>query len=275
VSAIYKTPTSNNIQLTLNSNYTAGGSTLVLSQDVSSTVQAPGVVCVDRVDTNGGKTPTKRTYYYFTGVSTSTLTGVSTADGTDQAHAVGAIVEFTPDVKWAQSLYDALVNVVVAGTGAVDTTKVVTPAGSQTLTNKTIASFLQGVGNTITVPAVSDTLVGKATTDTLTNKRITQRIVTTTDDATAVIDVDVTDQYQLTAVANDTVFTVTGTPTAGQKLIVRLKDAGVAKNLTWTGFTARGATPPAVTVANKTHYVGFIYNATASTWDCVAAIVEA
>lgn len=131
-----------------------------------------------------------------------------------------------------------------------------------------MATLLEGIDT-------GDTVVGKTTTQTMTNKRITPRIVTTTDDATAVIDVDATDQYQLTAVANDTVFTVTGTPTAGQKLIVRIKDAGVAKNLTWTGFTARGATPPAVTVANKTHYVGFIYNATASTFDCVSAIVEA
>jgi hypothetical protein len=275
MSSVLKVGTQNNLQFTLNSNYTAGGSTLVLSQDVSSVVQAPGVVCVDRVDTNGAKTPTKRTYYYFTGVTTSTLTGVSVADGTDQAHSVGAIVEFVPDVKWAQSIYDALVNVVVASTGAVDTTKVVTPTGAQTLTNKTIASFLQGAGNTITVPAVTGTLAVLDAVQTLSSKRINPRVVSTTDDASSEINVDVTDQYQLTAVANDTTFTVSGTPVAGQKLIVRLKDAGVAKNLTWTGFTARGATPPAVTVAGKVHYVGFLYNATASTFDCVAAIVEA
>jgi hypothetical protein len=45
-----------------------------------------------------------------------------------------------------------------------------TLAGAETLTNKTIASFLQGGANTITVPATTDTLVGKATTDIFTNK---------------------------------------------------------------------------------------------------------
>jgi hypothetical protein len=131
---------------------------------------------------------------------------------------------------------------------------------------------------TVTLPLLTgaDEFVFKAHTQTLTNKRITPRVVTTTDDATAVIDVDVTDQYQLTAVANDTTFSTTGTPTAGQKLIIRFKDAGVAKAITWDAvFRAVSATLPTTTVANKTHYVGCIYNATDSKWDVVTAIVQA
>ena len=104
--------------------------------------------------------------------------------------------------------------------------------------------------------------------------RIKPRVVKTTDDATSVIDVDTTDQYELSAVANATEFSVTGTPVDGQKLIVRITDAGVTKALTWTGFTAKGATPPTDTTAGKTHYVGFIYSATDSTWDCVVATEE-
>jgi hypothetical protein len=142
--------------------------------------------------------------------------------------------------------------------------------GTITITGSTIVNT-----GTITLPTSTDTLVGRATTDTLTNKRITPRIVTATDDATAVIDVDVTDQYQLTAIANATEFTVTGTPVNGQKLIVRLKDAGVAKALTWTGFIAIGCTAPTTTVAGKTHYIGCIYNSATPTWNIVAAIVEA
>jgi len=112
-------------------------------------------------------------------------------------------------------------------------------------------------------------------TRTLTNKRITQRVVTTTDDATAEINVDTTDQYQLSAVANATTFTVTGTPTDGQKLIIRYKDAGVAKGLTFTGFTAMGVTIPTTTTAGKWGYVGCIYNLAATTWHVVAVGTEA
>ena len=89
------------------------------------------------------------------------------------------------------------------------------------------------------------------------------------------IDVDVTDQYQLTAIANATEFTVTGTPVNGQKLVIRLKDAGVTKALTWTGFTAIGVTLPTTTTVSKTHYVGCIYNSAASTWDAIAVTEEA
>lgn len=130
----------------------------------------------------------------------------------------------------------------------------------------------------ITLPLLTgtDTFVFQAHTQTLTNKRITERVVTTTDDATAVIGVDVTDQYQLTAVANATEFSTTGTPTAGQKLIIRFKDAGVAKAITWDAvFRAIGVTLPTTTVANKTTYVGCIYNLTDTKWDAVAVTTEA
>ncbi len=121
---------------------------------------------------------------------------------------------------------------------------------------------------TVAVPTISST-------DTLTNKRITKRVVTTTDDASAVIDVDVTDDYQLSAVANATEFTLTGTPTDGQVLIVRYKDAGVSKALTWTGFTAIGTTLPTATTAGKWGYVGCKYNSAASQWHVLAVQTQA
>lgn len=113
-------------------------------------------------------------------------------------------------------------------------------------------------------------------TNTLTNKRITQRVVTTADDSTAVIDVDVTDQYQLTAMANATTISTTGTPTAGQILRIRLKDNGTARALTWDAvFRVVGVTLPTTTVISKTVYIGCIYNLTDTKWDAVAVSQEA
>lgn len=204
--------------------------------------------------------------------------------GSAQAHAINATVKGILTAGMWNDMIDALTNVLVKTTGAVDTSKVVDLTTAQTLTTKTlttpvIASFYQDAPKTklMTTPnTASDTLAAIAATQTLTNKRINPRVVTATDDATAVIDVDVTDQYQLTAVANATTLSTTGTPVNGQKLIIRLKDAGVAKDLTWDAvFNVVGVTLPTTTVAGKTHYIGCIYNSASSEFDVLAVAVEA
>lgn len=109
-------------------------------------------------------------------------------------------------------------------------------------------------------------------TITFTNKRITKRVASATDDATAVIDSDSYDQYYLTAVANATEITITGTPTTGQTIFIGLKDAGVSKALTWTGITALGCTLPTATTAGKQHIIGLMYIAAA--WRAIGVSVE-
>lgn len=119
--------------------------------------------------------------------------------------------------------------------------------------------------------------IAKGDDDTFTNVAIDGniRVVSTTDDASSVINVDVTDVYELSAVANATTFTISGTPTDGQKLMIRYKDAGAAKGLTFTGFTAMGVTIPTTTVISKWGYVGCVYNLAATTWHVIAVGVEA
>ena len=98
---------------------------------------------------------------------------------------------------------------------------------------------------------MSNTLIIDDGTQTLTNKRVTKRIATATDDATAVIDSDSYDEYYLTAVANNTTFSITGTPTNGQTIFIGWKDAGVAKTLTFTSITGLDITLPTTTTAGK------------------------
>lgn len=126
----------------------------------------------------------------------------------------------------------------------------------------------------ITLPLLigTDTFVFQSHIQTLTNKRITKRVASTTDDATAIIDCDSYDEYYLTAIANATEISVTGTPTDGQEIFIGLKDAGAAKGLTWTGITGLGLTLPTTTVAGKQHIVK-IKNI-ASAWRAIAVNVE-
>jgi hypothetical protein len=132
----------------------------------------------------------------------------------------------------------------------------------------------------MTLPGTSATLVGLDTTQTLTNKRITPRITSIADAATITATSDASDQYNVTALAQAaTIAAPSGTPTDGQKLVLRIKDNGVARALTWTtgssgAFRAVGVTLPTTTVISKTVYIGSIWNAADSRWDAVAVAQE-
>ncbi len=115
-------------------------------------------------------------------------------------------------------------------TGITDSTSEALGVGSLELGHASDTTLARSAAGVLAVEGV--VIPSISSTSTLTNKRITKRVVTTTDDATAVINTDITDVYDLSAVANATTFTLTGTPTDGQTLMVRFKDAGAAKGLT-------------------------------------------
>lgn len=89
------------------------------------------------------------------------------------------------------------------------------------------------------------------------------------------------DQQAITALANAlTINADSGSPVDGQKTTFRIKDNGTGRALTWTtgstnSFRAIGVTLPTTTVANKTVYIGCIYNAADSRWDVVSVAQEA
>ncbi len=109
-------------------------------------------------------------------------------------------------------------------------------------------------------------------TNTLTNKRITTRVGTVTDAATITPTADSVDMYTVTALGQAaTIAAPSGTPTNGQKLILRFLDNGTARALTWNAiYAVIGVTLPTTTVLSKYIYVGCIYNTASSKWDVLA-----
>jgi len=73
-----------------------------------------------------------------------------------------------------------------------------------------------------------------------------------------------------------TIANPTGTWYQGQDLIIRIKDDGTGRAITWgSDYRAIGVTLPTTTVANKLTYVGIIYNSTDSKWDVLGVSQEA
>jgi hypothetical protein len=122
------------------------------------------VIVINRVDINGTRQDVSDwTYIEYTGTSGATLTGCTVISG-GQDQALGKVVEFISDVTQQQRILDALANVVVIGTGAVDTTKVVDLTTAQALTNKTLTSPVINTGFSGTAKA-SATEVAAGTED--------------------------------------------------------------------------------------------------------------
>jgi len=177
---------------------------------------------------------------------------------------------------------DAYITLITNGTAAG--TWEVDYSGTRVATAKklTVSNTLTLVGtdNTTQTFQATDTIVGRSTTDTLSNKRINPRLVTaasyTTDTGTS-LNIANCDVFEITAQAGALLFNAPGgTPLGGQKLIIRIKDNGTARALTYNAvFRALGNALPTTTVLSKTLYMGFIYNATDTKWDLVAVAQEA
>lgn len=122
-------------------------------------------------------------------------------------------------------------------------------------------------------------VVGTTNSQTLTNKRITPRVSTEASSATPTINTDDVDAHSITALAaaiTSMTTNLSGTPTNFQKLVIRIKDNGTARGITWgTGFEARGVALPTTTVLSKVLTLGFIYDTVTSKWGCVASAQEA
>lgn len=176
------------------------------------------------------------------------------------------------------------------GLGSVDnTTDTAKPVSTATSTALNLKAPLASPTFTGTVTGVTKAMVGLTNTDntsdatknaaaaTLTNKRLAPRINTVASTATLTIDADTTDHQRVTALAEAlTIAAPIGTLVDGQRLIIRIKDNGIARTLTFNAiFRFVGTVMLVSTVISKLLYLGAIYNATDAKWDVVAVSLEA
>jgi hypothetical protein len=102
-------------------------------------------------------------------------------------------------------------------------------------------------------------------------RTIQPRVATIASGATITPNIATTDVYTVTALA--TAATIAspagGTPAEGQEFIIRIRDDGTARALTWNSVfrAAAEAVLPASTDNTKTTYIKFIYNSQDSKWD--------
>lgn len=130
---------------------------------------------------------------------------------------------------------------------------------------------------TITLPLLTgnDTFVFEAHTQTLTNKRITRRPVTVTAGATPTFNTDNGDIFVISGLAtNITSLTtnMTGTPTDGQPMLMRIKDNGTSRTVTpgasFVGTDVLAITSLATTI-NKWLNLLWMYSSDLAKWELV------
>jgi len=107
--------------------------------------------------------------------SSVTINGVPISLGSSGTVTAAIANALTTGTGLSGGVFDGLAPITIA----IDNT-VVTLAGSQTLTNKTLTTpIISSISNTgtITLPTATTTLVGRDTTDTLTNKTLTTPVI--------------------------------------------------------------------------------------------------
>ena len=119
-------------------------------------------------------------------------------------------------------------------------------------------------------------LVGLTDASILTTKAVKtfvdRRTTAITSGATWAPASDTTSLFVVTAqaVAATTISNPTGAPVNGQSLMMRIKDNGTARALTWSGSQWRASSDlalPTTTILSRTLYLQFIWNSTDSRWD--------
>jgi hypothetical protein len=142
-------------------------------------------------------------------------------------------------------------------------------------------NLLGGNGTSFLNLADGDRIAYDANYDTFINRPVVRPI--TIDPTTATVNLDWAngDVFYMDGIAQATSFNfIYGTPFAGQRISLYLKDNGTGRVLSWNGsaggFRAyTGITLPLLTVAYYRYWFDMVYNANDNIWDVIAtALLE-
>ena len=168
---LLSSPSKNAIQKTLAAQLLSTATTAdpITFDDVDGLPNLPGVLVIRRVDTSGVATPAFREYIEYSGTSGNTvLITTRNVDGSNAAltHPVGSIVEFIPDVTWADRIYDALALVVdINDISAINSSLITQTSKSLTVESPTatedISMFF--TSEAVTITKMACVLTGSAT----------------------------------------------------------------------------------------------------------------
>lgn len=196
----------------------------------------------------------------FTGVvdtGGSRVTDVKWTKGSNTAHSAGAVV-----VDYITSTAFNMLSKAIGAQHNQD--------GSHGAITATSLSTTGGVTTTAlttgTITATGDTSVGG-------NLTLTGVLIPSSGTTASASSITPSGSfYTVTALAAAaTINLPAGTPVSGQTLLLRFKDNGTARALTWdAGYRAVGVTIPTTTVISKVLYVGAIYNSQDSKWDVIS-----
>lgn len=272
--AIYATTTGNGLSLTT-STLTTGS---LVSLSSTGTGAGSNTQTVLNIATSGANGTSSQTTYgaYVTNTHTGTTsTNVGLYVSASGATNNYGLIVANGNVGIGQTSPTARLHI-AAGTASAGTSPLKFTSGTNLTTPEAGAMEYDGTSLYFSPSTTRRTVVLDTATQTLTNKRINPRVQAVTSASTVTPSADNDDEVVITAQgAALTLANWSGTPVQGQAIIIRIKDDGTARAITFdTLYRAVGAYLPTTTVIGKTVYIACIYNSTDTKIDVVSVAQE-